>query len=169
MKNEDTDRDENPGQEGSEVEDRSRGFRLEAGLRPLSGLLGNLIEANVNEPPPPPEGTVEWETVDETEGDHYFQGEKPERKRTKRIRKSISDDQLFDTRFDDDKFIVIADIPGASKDNLSVGIDPVANTLIIAKKGTVLGRVELPWDSPETTKVWFNNGVLEVHLQSSSS
>lgn len=169
MKNEDTDGDENPGQERSKAEYRSRGFRLEAGLRPLSGLLGDLIEANVSEPPPPPEDTVEWETVDETERDHYFQGEKPEHKQTKRIRKWISDDQLFDTRFDDDEFIVIADIPGASKDNLSVGINSVANTLVIAKEGTVLGRVELPWDSPETTKVWFNNGVLEVRLQASSS
>ncbi|QLG63941.1 Hsp20/alpha crystallin family protein [Halorarum salinum] len=72
---------------------------------------------------------------------------------------------MFDARFDDDEFVVTADVPGTSKDDLSIGIDPKTNDLVIGKNGTVLERVSLPWQSPEATRVWFNNGVLEVRVR----
>lgn len=165
----DEDRDERDDPEPGEcgTEDRSRGFRLEAGLRPLSSLLGNLIEVNVSESPPPPEDPVDWAAVDENGGEQQRRDDRLERKRTKRIRKAESDDYLIDTRFDDDEFIVTADIPGVNKDELSVGINPETNNLVISKEGTVIESVDLPWESPEATCVWFNNGVLEVRLRPS--
>lgn len=165
MSDEDTDEQDDPELGESEAEDHSRGFRLEAGLRPLSGLLGNLAEVKVSESPPPPENPVDWTTVDESSGDQQQREDKAERKRTKRARTVESDNYLIDTRFDDNEFIVNADIPGASKDDLSVGIHPNTNQLVISKDGTVLERVDLPWKSPETTKVWFHNGILEVRLR----
>ena len=158
----DSERDES----GDEA--RSRGFHLEAGLRPLSELLGNLIEVNVSESPPPPSDPVAWETVDEGRVDRESRGEN-RRKRTKRVRKTRSDACLIDTHFEDEEFVVTADVPGSSKDDLSVGIDPRTNTLVISKDGTVLERVDLPWESPETTNVWFNNGVLEVRMRPNES
>jgi HSP20 family molecular chaperone IbpA len=79
-----------------------------------------------------------------------------------------SDDCLIDVRFDNE-FIVVADIPGISTDDLSVGINSRAKTLIIRTNKTVLGRVPLPWDSVEMTAAWFNNGILEVRLQPAKS
>lgn len=84
--------------------------------------------------------------------------------RGNRAREPASDDCLIDTRFNDE-FIVIADIPGACKDDLSVGIDSKTNTLIISKDGFVLERVPLPWQSTEATTVRFNNGILEVRIR----
>jgi HSP20 family molecular chaperone IbpA len=78
------------------------------------------------------------------------------------------DDCLIDVRFDDE-FIIVADIPGANKSDLSVGIDSKAKILVIWMNETVLGRVTLPWNSVDTTAVWFNNGVLEVRLQPAES
>ncbi|MFC4439134.1 MULTISPECIES: Hsp20/alpha crystallin family protein [Natrialbaceae] len=84
--------------------------------------------------------------------------------RGNRAREPASDDCLIDTRFDDE-FIVIADIPGVSKDDLSVGINPKTNTLVISKVGIVLERIPLPWQPTEATTVRFNNGVLEVRVR----
>jgi HSP20 family molecular chaperone IbpA len=89
-------------------------------------------------------------------------------KRTDRAREPASDDCLIDVRFGDE-FIVVADIPGVSKDDLSVGIDPKVKTLVIRTNKTVLGRISLSWDSVEATAVRFNNGVLEVRIRSAES
>ena len=74
-------------------------------------------------------------------------------------------ESLVDTRVEDDEFIVTADIPDTTRDDLSVGIHPRTNTLVIGRDGSVLRRVDIPWLSPEATRVWFHNGVLEVRLQ----
>ncbi|WP_246308116.1 Hsp20/alpha crystallin family protein [Halorarum salinum] len=126
----------------------------------------------MSESPPPAEDPVDRATVDESESDtqrgdvdRRRSGNGPRRRRTRRVRKAGSDGCLFDARFDDDEFVVTADVPGTSKDDLSIGIDPKTNDLVIGKNGTVLERVSLPWQSPEATRVWFNNGVLEVRVR----
>ncbi|MFP8955627.1 Hsp20/alpha crystallin family protein [Natrialbaceae archaeon A-CW3] len=167
MSDENTDEQDEPKSSESGIENQSRGFRLEAGLRPLSNLLGNLVEVRASESPPPPENTVDWTAVEEMDTDQQQRDKPSERKRTKRVQKAELEGYLIDTRFDDDEFLVTADIPGASKDDLSVGINPTTNQLVISKEGTVIDRVDLPWESSETTVVWFNNGVLEVRLRSS--
>ena len=148
-------------------DDRRRGFRLEAGLRPLSDLLGSLVEVEAREVPPPEE-TVEWQDVEYSDEERRHDESETERKRTKRVRKSSAEQCLIDTRFDDDEFVVNADIPGASKDDVSVGMNPSTDQLVISRGASVVGRVDLPWESTEATNVWFNNGVLEVRLQSSA-
>lgn len=144
-------------------DDRRRGFHLEAGLRPLSDLLGSLIEVNLSDAPPPSGETVEWDDVDEA----TERREEPEsqQKRTRRVYEHPSGACLIDTRLAGDEFVVTADIPGSTKDDISVGLAPGSSELVISRDGTIIGRVDIPWRSSEPTKVWFNNGVLEVHLR----
>ncbi len=88
------------------------------------------------------------------------------RKRKKRTYESESEECLIDTRFTNDEFIVISDMFGTSIDDISFGINPKTNELVISKTGTVVGRVDLPWASPEMKKAWFKNGILEVYIKS---
>lgn len=67
------------------------------------------------------------------------------------------------TRFEDE-FVVTADLPGTDESDVNVSIDLGTNELVIATDGGVVERVPLPWAPTEATKVWFNNGVLEVRL-----
>jgi HSP20 family molecular chaperone IbpA len=76
---------------------------------------------------------------------------------------------LVDVRFDDNEFIVIADIPGASRGDLLIGVNPKTNTLVLGKNETVLERIPLPWKSAEAARVRLNNGVLEVRMRSADS
>lgn len=164
MSEEDTDDPNDPN--SSESEDRPRAFRLRAGLRSLSTLLGNLVEVSAGAPPPV--NSADRTTVEGGGEYRRRQEAQPERTRVKRVRKTTSD-YLIDTRLDGDEFLVTADVPGASKDDLSVGIDSSTNQLVISREGTVLERVEIPWRSPETTEAWFNNGVLEIRVRRSST
>lgn len=145
----------------SSREGESRGFRLKVGLRVLSDVLGALVEVDRRNAPPPSD-PVEWEAVTESDADAP---EEAEPRSTERVRKSTTDRCLVDTRFEGDEFVVHADIPGASTDEVSVGLDTRTDQLVIAETGSVLGRVDLPWSSPEATAAWFNNGVLEVRLR----
>lgn len=152
--------------EGPAADKRLRTFHLEVGLRPLSGLLGPLIEADVTKSAPPPGDEVDWTPVDETSEDHQRRDVPTRRKRTKRVRQTKAEKYFLNTRFEDDEFVVTADIPGATKDDLAIGVDRNTNKLVIKKNETILGRVTLPWDSVEPTRVWFNNGILEVRVRS---
>lgn len=160
--------------EKSTIGEQHQGFHLEAGLRLLSDLLGDLVEVNISNAPPPPEKTeeaVEWANTDETgvELQRSESTSESKRKRTKHVRESPAEQCLIDTRLTDGELTITADMPGASKDDISVGHNPRTNKLVISKDGTVVGRVVLPWESVETTKVWFNNGVLEIHMRPKES
>lgn len=154
--------------EKSTTDEQRRGFHLKAGLRPLSDLLGNLVEVNLTNAPPPPKtagNTDEWSDTDDTGMNHQRSESDSERTRTKQVRKSTGEECLIDTRLTDGELTITADIPGASKEDISVGRNPKTNKLVISRDGTVIGRVALPWESPETTKIWFNNGVLEIRMR----
>lgn len=71
----------------------------------------------------------------------------------------------IDTRLRDDELVVVADLFLTTADDLTVGIDRNGDDLVICMEGTVVGRVELPWESSEATRARFNNGVLEVRLR----
>ena len=180
---------------GDERTDDSRGFRFEAGLRPLSDVLGSLVEVKKTDVPDRSEETVEWEYVEEDESDETDEddsrrrshegklrrpgdskgqqsgdsergeNEAPRHERKKRTRPIDAGKVLADTHHEDDEFVVTADIYGVGKDDLSVGIDPKTNELVVGSNDVALERVPLPWDSVEATSVRYNNGVLEVRLR----
>lgn len=162
MSGEGTDERDETGSEESATDERAKGFRLDVGLRPLTDLLGSLIEVNVSDAPVRPQ-----EPDDGSEPTHRPIADEPRSKGTKRVRSTGtgSEECFVDTRRINDEFLVTADVPGASKDELSVGIDPRTNELVIGRDGSALERVDLPWASAEATKVRFNNGVLEVRLR----
>jgi HSP20 family molecular chaperone IbpA len=167
MSNEDENGQDERNPEKSTLDEQRRGSHLAAGLRLLSDLLGNLVEVDITDAPPPP--MTEEETGERTNANESGveqQQREFERNRTTQVRKSPADECLIDTRLTDDELIIIADIPDAKKDDLSLGRNPRTNKLVISKNGTVIGRVVLPWESPETITAWFNNGVLEIRVRS---
>lgn len=151
--------------EESRDEPRARGFRLEAGLRSLTGLLGNLIEVSAEKSRPPPDQPVDWSTVDNEYRGPHRRDTASSRRRRSRSSGDDSDAALVETRIEDDEFVVHADIPDATKDDLSVGINPRTNDLVIGRNDRVIERIGIPWTSHEATNVWFNNGVLEVRIE----
>jgi HSP20 family molecular chaperone IbpA len=134
---------------------------LQAGLRSLSEGLGNIVgeDAKRSSRGPP-------RSRPPTQRTQANQKQRRDSSERKRARKSESTDCLIDTRLDDGEFVVVADLPGANKDDLTSGINPRTNELVIKKTGTTVGRVELPWTSSEMRKAWFKNGVLEVYVRS---
>lgn len=147
---------------GSDPQNRDgpREFHVAVGLRPLSDLLGHLVEATVGEPP----GDATDRTAVGSDGRNES---RTKRKRTKRVRARgvESDERLVDARIEGDEFVVVADIPGASGEDLSVGVHPGTNEFVIGRNGSVLERIDLPWDPIEPTAVRFNNGVLEARFR----
>lgn len=149
--------------DGARDDDRASGFHLEVGLRSLSGLLGDLLEVSARNSPPP-NNPVDWSSVDAADRDQRGPSE-----RERRARDRADEDYLVESRTEGDEFVVHADIPGATKDELSVGIHPRTNDLVIGRDGHVIERVQIPWASHEATNVLFNNGVLEVRLRATDT
>jgi HSP20 family molecular chaperone IbpA len=137
---------------------------LQAGLRSLSEGLGNLVgeDAKRSSRGPP-------RSRPPTQRPQATQNQRTASTKRKQTRKSESAECLIDTRLDDNKFIVVADLPGANKDDLTAGINSRTNELVIKKTGTTVGRVELPWTSSEMQKAWFKNGILEVYIRSNDT
>lgn len=134
---------------------------LQEGLRSLSEGLGNLVgeDAKRSSRGPP-------RSRPPTQRTQANQKQRTDSTERKQARKSESTECLIDTRLDDGEFVVVADLPGANKDDLAAGINPRTNELVIKKIGTTVGRVELPWTSSEMQKAWFKNGILEVYIRS---
>ena len=142
--------------------------RPSTGLPSLTGLLGSLLDVSVRTSRPSSASRLGRSPSRPGIGRHRRSGG-PNQERRTRVRTSESDDHLVETRFDGDTFVVNADLPGATTEDLSVGIDERTNALVIAREGAVRERVALPWSSPEATRVWLNNGVLEVRLRPQES
>jgi HSP20 family molecular chaperone IbpA len=134
---------------------------LQAGLRSLSEGLEKVVgeDAKRSSRGPPRSRPPAQRT-------RVNQRQRTDDQERSRARTPESADCLIDTRLDDGEFVVIADLPGADRDDLTAGIDPRTNELVIRKTGTTVGRVELPWTSSEMQKAWFKNGVLEVYIRS---
>lgn len=142
-----------------------RESHLEAGLSVLSGLLGNLIEIHIRRGPLPSQEQVDRGAIGGTERSRRRYGHHSTPDQVAGGRKQKSEQCLIDTRFIDDEFVIIADIPTTNPDDLTVGYNRRTNELVISRDGTVIGRVDIPWKSPETPEVWFNNGVLEARIR----
>lgn len=84
------------------------------------------------------------------------------------MRRTKTDPHLLDTRYPGEEFVVVADVLGASEDDLFVGLDTEANELVVEVHDERLERVTLPWEAVEVTGVTLNNGVLEARIHPSS-
>lgn len=169
MSEKDTEDQTEPNTEEPEADDRPRGLGLEAGVQHLSDQLGWLFETSVTGSPPPSAETVAETAPDERSRDERQREASSQGPRPKRVRRTRAETYLLETRFEGDAFVVIADIPGASQEDLSVGISHSTYKLVIKKDGKVLERVPLPWESVEVTRVWYNNGILDVRLRPTRS
>lgn len=169
MSENDTEDQNEPKTEEPEADDRPRGLGLEACVQRLSDLLGWLFEVSVTESPPPSAETIAETATDEGARDDQQREASSGANRPKRVRKTRAETYLLDTRFEDDAFVVIADIPGASQEDLSVGINHITYKLVIKKDGRVFERVSLPWYPVEVTRVWYNNGILDIRVRPTRS
>ncbi|ELZ01633.1 hypothetical protein C482_06262 [Natrialba chahannaoensis JCM 10990] len=142
---------------------------LQAGLRSLADGLRNAVEGDTSGTAPSRTPSQPHPAADRKQTKQNQRADTGKHKRKKRTRESKSDECLLDTRVSDDTFIVTADMLGASLDDITVGMTPRTNELIIKKTGTVVGRVDLPLAAPEMKEAWFKNGILEVHLKSEDS
>lgn len=133
---------------------------INVGIGSLTDLLGSVIDVRGAAP----SDRGEWQVVDETEGtdpDATSSHSVPET--TPAI--DFEDEYLIDTHQTEDEFVVIAELPGVSEDDLSVGIDVRSNEFVIAADGRAIDRIPLPWSSTDAAKVLFNNGILEARLR----
>ena len=88
-----------------------------------------------------------------------------DRSRTKRVRVD-TDDYLTATRWEDDAFVVTADLPGVEQSELSVGTTPDRERIVIRVDGEVIDRVPLPEPRPtlDAIEARYNNHVLEIRV-----
>lgn len=132
---------------------------INVGVQPISDLLGGILDRGVS---PRPERSERKRFGDAARTD-------PEAPAGRRRRETddavdVADDYLVDSHRDGDEFLVTAELPGVDEDDLSVGIDVESNDLVISVDGRTIDRIALPWSSTDATRVWFNNGILEVRL-----
>lgn len=66
--------------------------------------------------------------------------------------------------FDGEEFVVVADLLGASMEEISAGLARGGRELVVQREGSTVARVDLPW-AATTTRAWFNNGILEIRLR----
>lgn len=133
---------------------------IDVGIGSLTDLLGGVLGARGASR----RNRGEWQRVDETTradadgtaGTDTSDTDEPI---------GVADEYLVDTHRADDEFVVRAELPGVSEEDLSVGIDVHADELVIAADGRTIDRIALPWSSTEAAKVWYNNGVLDVRLR----
>ncbi|WP_227378519.1 gas vesicle protein GvpH [Haladaptatus halobius] len=164
MSDEDRNEEDEVDVEIPEEGERSRGFRLGLGLQPLSDLLGSLIEINVHDLPPPESATDRTTSDEQNRKQHRTEADR-RRKHSYPERTSAAKQCRIDARITDDELLIVADLPGVTEDDLSVGIERSTNKLVIGRGEVVVGRVELPWESSKVTHAQFNNGVLEMHVR----
>lgn len=137
-------------QQREEAQAQSDGVELDVGLSPVTDLLDEFPDGG---------DTGEQENSfdaanDPTDVDHRVDEPSAE----------YSDGFCVDTYRTDSELVVVADLPHVDKDDVSVGLHRRTNDLVIAVDGQVIERVAVPWPRVLSTRVTFNNGVLEIHL-----
>ncbi|WP_049926879.1 Hsp20/alpha crystallin family protein [Halopiger goleimassiliensis] len=99
------------------------------------------------------------------EGNPFSEHERSRRDRSRTTRTRATDsatDHRLTTRREDDELLVIADVPGADPDEVTVGFDDAS--LVVGVSGRELERIDVPW--PErTAEAVFKNGVLTVRIE----
>ncbi|ADJ15738.1 gas vesicle protein GvpH [Halalkalicoccus jeotgali] len=76
-----------------------------------------------------------------------------------------TDDHLVDVRREDDGLVVLADLPQATAESITAGIDRAENDLVIGFDGEVVDRIALGDAEVAVADSTFRNGVLEVRLR----
>lgn len=160
------DDDERPPADASD-RDGFTGIRLDVGLTAVTDLVDSLLDADVSRPTQDqprrrPDGPGK---VGRKRDDHVSPARDADAAPDagESTEESVDTDE-FHVRTDesDDALTVVADLPGISEDDLSVGLAGDGDALVVAVHDQVVDRVSLPWDPVAVTRVWFNNGVLEV-------
>lgn len=64
----------------------------------------------------------------------------------------------------DDEILVVADLPGVSIGDLTVGFTDDPTELIIEVENIYRARVPLPWKTIEYSDARLNNGVFEISI-----
>lgn len=135
--------------------DETRNIRIEIGLQSVTDLLDGLLGGGQPANRRPPSRTLpnERDNASTIEG-VTSSGD------------DVSDDDVFhvETYRTDEEFVVVADLPGVSEDELSAGVSERSNELVVAVDGNTVERIGLPWDRVTATSARFNNFVLEIHL-----
>jgi HSP20 family molecular chaperone IbpA len=90
--------------------------------------------------------------------------EESERPETTRRWDEMREEHLVDVRTDDDGFVVLADLPQATAESVSAGVDS-RNRLVIGIGDEVVERIPLGETEIDSAESTFRNGVLEVRLR----
>lgn len=156
------------GDESRSDDDRRLG-REEVGLQPLADLLDRLrllAERDAVET----ESSTSVSSVDD-----FLDRRRAEERERRQEETGDSDDGAVSTttaegyhvqtQYDGDEFVVVADLLGATLDQLRAGLLPDRNELVVRRDDETVVRVGLPWWEVEPTRARFNNGVLEVRLR----
>lgn len=132
------------------------------GMHPLAELLDTLLTVAESD-------RVSAETGGSisTVEDHLDRRRAEERSRREAGRSgdAAADDYHLRTQRYGDEYVVVADLLGATEDEIEAGVSRRTGELVIRRSGEVVGRASLPWDDAEATSAWFNNGILEIHLR----
>lgn len=80
-----------------------------------------------------------------------------------------NEDRLVDVREERDAIIVLADLPQATAESITTEIDRERNEFVIGLGGKIIGEIPLNDADITVTDSTFNNGVLEVRLQTGES
>lgn len=78
---------------------------------------------------------------------------------------STDEDHLVDVREDEDGVVVLADLPRATAESVTVGIDRERDDLVIGLDGDVIERIGLGKADITVANSTFRNGVLEIRLR----
>lgn len=79
--------------------------------------------------------------------------------------RSTDEEYLVDVREEEDGVVVLADLPRATAESVTVGIDRGRNDLVIGLDGKVVERIGLGEADISVADSTFRNGVLEVRLR----
>lgn len=129
-------------------------FQMNIRVSFLSDLIGELQQSSNH--------GKRGESVEWTTGKDY-DSHRNGRSRTRRSQ-NASEECHLDTRLADDEFVILADLPATSLDEITIGLTPSHDNCVIAQNEHILAKVPIPWDCVESTDASFNNGVLEVRL-----
>lgn len=157
------------GDDPNRSDDDRRLRRGEVGLQPLADLLDRLRRLAERE-------SVETETSASVSSvDEFLKRHQAEERQRRREAAGESADTAVDTttaegyhvqtQYEGDEFVVVADLLGASIEDLRAGLVPDRNELVVRRDDETVVRVGLPWLEAEPTRARYNNGVLEIRLR----
>ncbi len=78
---------------------------------------------------------------------------------------AADDDYLVDVREEEGAIVVLADLPRATAEGVTAGIDRAKNELVIGFEGEVIERIPLGDSEITVANSTFKNGVLELRLR----